>query len=138
MTHPRSIEEHFEFAQSAGLGRNMATMIRALQTQGVLRELQEPNLIAMDGQQASFLAGGEFPVPIAQVAVIKAPLHHFQRVWRAAEFKPTIIDETTTSGWNWNPKFRQLDFANGVEVRRILNPALEDLAGCERQCAELR
>src|SRR6185295_10048326 len=41
------------------MGGNTMGMIRALQTQGELRELAEPNLIAMDGQQASFLAGGE-------------------------------------------------------------------------------
>ncbi len=45
---------------------NTMSMIRALQTQGALRELAEPNLIAMDGSQASFLAGGEFPVPVVQ------------------------------------------------------------------------
>ena len=44
----------------------MAAYIRALQTQGALRSLAEPNLIAMDGQQASFLAGGEFPIPMVQ------------------------------------------------------------------------
>ena len=48
------------------MGGNVLTMLRALQTQGSLRELAEPNLIAMDGQEASFLAGGEFPVPIVQ------------------------------------------------------------------------
>ena len=41
-------------------------MLRMLRTQGAFRELAEPNLIAMDGQQASFLAGGEFPVPVVQ------------------------------------------------------------------------
>src|SRR5206468_10513353 len=45
---------------------NTAAMLRVLQTQGAFRELAEPNLIAMDGQQASFLAGGEFPVPVMQ------------------------------------------------------------------------
>src|SRR5262245_564663 len=48
------------------MGGNMFTFLHALKTQGALRELAEPNLIAMDGQQASFLAGGEFPVPIVQ------------------------------------------------------------------------
>ena len=41
-------------------------MIRAMQTNGALRALAEPNLIAMNGQEASFLAGGEFPIPIVQ------------------------------------------------------------------------
>src|SRR5215470_11669391 len=48
------------------MGGNAAQMIRAMQTNGALRALAEPNLIAMDGQTASFLAGGEFPIPIVQ------------------------------------------------------------------------
>src|ERR1051325_354484 len=48
------------------LGGNAATMIKAMQTNGALRALAEPNLIAMNGQEASFLAGGEFPIPIIQ------------------------------------------------------------------------
>jgi pilus assembly protein CpaC len=42
---------------------NTAAMLKVLRTQGAFRELAEPNLIAMNGQEASFLAGGEFPVP---------------------------------------------------------------------------
>src|SRR5262245_49515921 len=48
------------------MGGNTIAMLRTLQQQGALRALAEPNLIAMNGQQASFLAGGEFPVPIVQ------------------------------------------------------------------------
>src|SRR5215203_652441 len=48
------------------MGGNISNMIRAMQTNGTLRALAEPNLIAMDGQTASFLAGGEFPIPIVQ------------------------------------------------------------------------
>src|SRR6266487_1360364 len=78
------------------LGGNMTTMIRALQTQGALRALAEPNLIAMDGQEASFLAGGEFPVPIGQnggsgngatVTIV------FKEYGVRLNFKPTILDE---------------------------------------------
>src|ERR1022692_5110882 len=45
---------------------NLGVLIRDLQTQGVLQVLAEPNLVATNGKEASFLAGGEFPVPIAQ------------------------------------------------------------------------
>ncbi len=38
-------------------------VIRALQQKGLFQSLAEPNLIAYNGQEASFLAGGEFPVP---------------------------------------------------------------------------
>lgn len=40
--------------------------IQALETKGLAKTLAEPNLIALSGQEASFLAGGEFPVPVAQ------------------------------------------------------------------------
>src|ERR1044072_3373801 len=46
------------------MGGNALAMLKALQTEGSLRQLAEPNLIAMDGQEASFLAGGGVPVPI--------------------------------------------------------------------------
>ena len=42
--------------------------IKALETKGLAKTLAEPNLIALSGQEASFLAGGEFPVPVAQSA----------------------------------------------------------------------
>ena len=54
------------------MGGNTYNMIRAMQQNGALRALAEPNLIAMDGQVASFLAGGEFPIPVVQTAVVVA------------------------------------------------------------------
>ena len=47
---------------------NAGTVIKALQQKGYFQSLAEPNLIAYNGQEASFLAGGEFPVPIVQGA----------------------------------------------------------------------
>jgi pilus assembly protein CpaC len=47
-------------------GANFEFLLRALRRNAVLKILAEPNLVALNGQQANFLAGGEFPVPIAQ------------------------------------------------------------------------
>ncbi len=44
----------------------LGILIEALETKGVVRTLAEPNLTALSGQEASFLAGGEFPIPVAQ------------------------------------------------------------------------
>lgn len=41
-------------------------LIEALENKGVVRTLAEPNLVALSGQEAKFLAGGEYPVPVAQ------------------------------------------------------------------------
>ena len=47
---------------------NVGALIKALKQTGYFQSLAEPNLIAYNGQEASFLAGGEFPVPIVQGA----------------------------------------------------------------------
>lgn len=102
----------------------MAAYIRALQTQGALRSLAEPNLIAMDGQQASFLAGGEFPIPIVQggasgnsVSIV------FKEYGIRLNFKPTIIDEDHIR-LELEPEVSTIDFSNGVRFEGFLIPAL--------------
>lgn len=47
-------------------GLEIAMLLEALESRGVVRTLAEPNLTALSGQEARFLAGGEYPVPIAQ------------------------------------------------------------------------
>ena len=47
-------------------GLKSAPPLQALETTGVVETLAEPNIVAMDGQQASFLAGGEYPYPTVQ------------------------------------------------------------------------
>jgi pilus assembly protein CpaC len=107
------------------MGGNTISMIRALQTQGAIRELAEPNLIAMNGQQASFLAGGEFPVPIVQsgsgqnsISVV------FKEYGVRLSFKPTIIDEDHIR-LELEPEVSTIDFSNGVKFDGFLIPALK-------------
>ncbi|HKS29444.1 MAG TPA: type II and III secretion system protein family protein [Pyrinomonadaceae bacterium] len=107
------------------MGGNTLAMIRALQTQGALRALAEPNIIAMDGQTASFLAGGEFPVPIVQgggaerssVTVV------FKEYGVRLNFKPTIIDEDHIR-LELEPEVSTIDFSNGVKFDGFIIPAL--------------
>ena len=54
------------FGFNAG-GLEVGILLEALETKGVVRTLAEPNLTALSGQEAKFLAGGEYPVPVAQV-----------------------------------------------------------------------
>lgn len=121
-----------EFAGSAvnlflfnnGALGNLSTFIRAMKTNGALRALAEPNLIAMNGQQASFLAGGEFPVPVVQggqggssVSVV------FKEYGVRLTFKPTIIDEDHIR-LELEPEVSTIDFANGVRFNGFIIPAL--------------
>jgi pilus assembly protein CpaC len=56
-------EGRFTFGFTAG-GLELAIALEALESKGVVRSLAEPNLIALSGQQATFLAGGEYPIPV--------------------------------------------------------------------------
>ena len=109
------------------LGGNASTLIRAMQTNGALRALAEPNLIAMDGQVASFLAGGEFPIPIVQSGSGgsggNAITIQFKEYGIRLNFKPTIIDEDHIR-LELEPEVSTIDFANGVRFQGFVVPAL--------------
>lgn len=106
------------------MGGNTMAMIRALQQQGALRSLAEPNLIAMDGQQASFLAGGEFPVPIVQSGDNRTSVTVvFKEYGVRLNFKPTIIDEDHIR-LELEPEVSTIDFSTGVKFDGFVIPAL--------------
>src|ERR1044072_6852983 len=97
------------------MGGNTLQVIRAMQQSGALRALAEPNLIAMDGQVASFLAGGEFPIPIIQSGGSgnSSVTIQFKEYGVRLNFKPTIIDEDHIR-LELEPEVSTIDFANGV------------------------
>lgn len=106
------------------MGGNTFNFLRALKTQGALRALAEPNLIAMDGQQASFLAGGEYPVPVVQNSGDRAMVTIlFKEYGVRLNFKPTIIDEDHIR-LELEPEVSTIDYANGVKFDGFLIPAL--------------
>jgi pilus assembly protein CpaC len=106
------------------MGGNTFNFLRALKTQGALRSLAEPNLIAMDGQQASFLAGGEYPVPVVQNTGDRAMVTIlFKEYGVRLNFKPTIIDEDHIR-LELEPEVSTIDYANGVKFDGFLIPAL--------------
>ncbi len=86
--------------------------------------LAEPNLTAVSGQTASFLAGGEFPYPVAQpgsvgnTAVITI---QFQQFGVQLAFTPTIIDADHLS-LRVRPEVSQLDFTDAVTISRLSRP----------------
>ena len=107
------------------MGGNTLAMLRMMQTQGAVRSLAEPNIIAMDGQQASFLAGGEFPVPVVQSDGTRTIV---TIVWKEygvrLNFKPTIIDEDHIR-LEMEPEVSTIDFSNGVKFDGFVIPGLK-------------
>ena len=107
------------------MGGNSLAMLRLLQTQGAIRELAEPNIIAMDGQEASFLAGGEFPIPVVQSDGQRVAISIiFKEYGVRLNFKPTIIDEDHIR-LELSPEVSTIDFNTGVKFDGFLIPGLQ-------------
>jgi pilus assembly protein CpaC len=66
-------------------------LLEALETKGVVRTLAEPNLTALSGQEASFLAGGEFPIPVAQDRDTLTV--EFKKFGVELKFVPRVVDD---------------------------------------------
>jgi pilus assembly protein CpaC len=103
---------------------NFGAVIEALQTKNLLQILAEPNLIAVNGKEASFLAGGQFPFPIVQPgAGFTAVTISFKEFGVRLQFTPVI----TPNGYihlKVAPEVSTLDFANALTISGFTVPAL--------------
>ena len=103
---------------------HFGAVIEALQSKNLLQILAEPNLIAVNGKKASFLAGGQFPFPIVQPGQgFTAVTISFKEFGVKLEFTPVIMP-------NGNihlivaPEVSTLDFANALTISGFTVPAL--------------
>jgi len=101
---------------------DIGVLIRALQTKGLLQSLAEPNLIAYNGQEASFLAGGEIPIPIVTGGAIGAVSVQYKEFGVRLTFRPTVAGDVIRL--KVKPEVSSLDFANGVTIAGFRIPAL--------------
>jgi len=86
-------EGAFSLGFSSG-SLEFAVLIEALESKGVVRTLAEPNLTALSGQQASFLAGGEYPIPVASGTDGSVTVE-FKPFGVELDFTPTVVDGDT-------------------------------------------
>jgi hypothetical protein len=110
----------FLFNSKHGVG----TVIRALQNKGLFQSLAEPNLIASNGKEASFLAGGEYPYPVVQpgsggnsVTIM------FKEFGVRLNFTPTVLSGDMIS-LKVRPEVSALDFSNAITLQGFRVPAL--------------
>ena len=103
---------------------NLGAFIQALRTQGVLQILAEPNLVTTDAKEASFLVGGEFPVPVVQGgANVGAVTVIFREFGIRLAFQPRITTNRTIR-LHVKPEVSTIDLANGVVMSGFTIPAL--------------
>jgi pilus assembly protein CpaC len=103
---------------------NFGVVIQALQQKNLLQILAEPNLIAVNGKEASFLAGGEFPFPIVQPGQgFTAVSISFKEFGVRLRFTPVIMPSGNIH-LRVVPEVSQLDFADGLTISGFNIPAL--------------
>ena len=96
--------------------------IRMLERDGLLRTLAEPNLTTISGESARFLAGGEFPVPLADA--LGAISVNFKKFGVAIAFTPMVNSEDRNT-LKIDSEVSELDSANGIVVAGLNIPGLK-------------
>ena len=105
---------------------NLGATIEALQAKGLLQILSEPNVLAENGKQSSFLAGGEFPFPSVSAGGAggtPAVAIQFREYGVRLTFTPTVTPRGTIQ-LQVAPEVSALDFTNGLLVSGFNVPAL--------------
>jgi pilus assembly protein CpaC len=104
---------------------SLDVLITALETKGLVRRLAEPDLMALSGDTAQFLAGGEFPVPIAAAAAngLVTPTIEFKPFGVRLSFTPTVLANGIVN-LRIAPEVSELDFANAVTISGTTVPSL--------------
>src|SRR5262249_50045511 len=93
-------------------------MLSALRRNSIVKLLAEPNLMAMNGHQASFLAGGKFPVPIPQSVtggVGTSVAVQFEKFGVELDFLPFILDDERIR-LSVHPQVSSIDFSIGTTL----------------------
>ena len=103
---------------------NIGAVLKALQARGNLQILAEPNLVTTNGKDASFLVGGEFPVPVLQGGSnAGAVTIQFREFGIRLTFNP-LLTENKTIKMYVKPEVSTIDVAHGVTVSGFTIPAL--------------
>ncbi|MGC1782878.1 MAG: pilus assembly protein N-terminal domain-containing protein [Acidobacteriaceae bacterium] len=106
---------------------NLGATLEALETKGIVEVLAQPNLLASNGKEASFLAGGEYPYPVVQGTTgggVGAVTIQFQEFGVRLNFIPTITPRNTIR-LQVAPEVSSLDYANGITISGFTVPGLD-------------
>src|SRR3954462_1700344 len=104
-----------------GNGVQADALLQALEQLGVVRRLAEPNLTALSGDTASFLAGGEFPIPVS--SNLGTTTVEFKKYGVGLAFTPTVLGEGVIN-LKIEPEVSQIDPTTSINIGSIRIPAL--------------
>lgn len=95
--------------------------IDALKEQNIVKVLAKPTLVALSGQEAAFLAGGEFPIPVPQAFGVLSI--QFKKFGVGLTFSPTVLSNRHIN-ITVAPEVSELDFSNALRVSGFTIPAI--------------
>jgi pilus assembly protein CpaC len=107
-------------------GQNIGATIQALESKGLVQVLSEPNILAQNGKQGSFLAGGEYPYPVPQGSGNAGTTItiDFKEYGIRLNFIPTVTPRGTIL-LQVAPEVSSLDFSSGVQISGFQVPAID-------------
>ncbi len=111
-------------------GGDLTFLFDALETKGLIKTLAEPTLVAMSGDTANFLAGGEFPIPVAQsgttagLTSIPTITVEFKQFGISLAFTPTILQDGMIN-MVVNPEVSSIDPTTSVQLGAISVPGIK-------------
>lgn len=115
-----SVANAFGLTLASKVG-DLTTNLNILQADGYAKVLAEPSLIAQSGQDASFLAGGEIPIPVPSgngtIGI------EYKKFGVGLSFTPTILSNKTIA-LRVSPEVSDLDFSRGTSIQGVLVPAI--------------
>jgi pilus assembly protein CpaC len=121
---PISVAEPFGTLLGCMLGNGIQAdvLVRALEERGIVRRLAEPNLVALSGDTASFLAGGEFPIPVSSNNQGGITVE-FKKYGVGLAFTPTVLGDGVIN-LKIEPEVSQIDPTTSVSAGLVTIPAL--------------
>jgi len=102
---------------------NLGATIQDLETKNVLQILAEPNLVTTSGKEASFLVGGEFPIPIVQSSTSNSVTIQFKEFGIRLRFTPVITGNGTIK-MDLHQEVSTIDSTNSITLNGFFIPAL--------------
>lgn len=110
----------------AANGGDISLMFDALETKGLIKTLAEPTLVAMSGDTASFLAGGEFPIPVQQAIQGGVPTItvEYKQFGVALAFTPTLLRDGLIN-LVVNPEVSSIDPSASIDLGSIRIPGIK-------------
>ena len=109
-------------------GGDLSFLFDALETKGLIKTLAEPTLVTMSGDTANFLAGGEFPIPVAQSSnggsSIPTITVEFKQFGISLAFTPTLLQDGLIN-MVINPEVSSIDPTTSVKLGTIEVPGIK-------------